>query len=87
MPEIDRRWFWIWDAWCALQPSRPYVGAGMAGLIPMPWPWDVIEGYGRATGCGEGERQMLHDVLRKLEAVQIKHDREEAKRMAEARAS
>ncbi len=80
MPHLDGRWLWLWDAWCALQPSRPHIAAGMGGLVSMPWPWAVIEEYGRATGCGVGERQMLHDVLRKLEAVQLKHDRAEAKR-------
>lgn len=55
-------------------------------LITLPWPWAVIEEYGRMTGCGEGERAMLHDVLRKLEAIQLKHDREEAKRAMERQA-
>lgn len=83
-PEMDARWRWIWDAWVNLHPSRPHVGAGMAGLVPLPWPWAVIEEYGRMMGCGEGERAMLHDVLRKLEAVQLRHDREAAKRAMDA---
>jgi hypothetical protein len=58
----------------------------MAGLVPLPWPWSVIEEYARMTGCGDGERQTLHAVLRKLDAVQLKHDREEAKRAMEAQA-
>lgn len=77
---LDGRWLWLWRAWEALQPSRPYISAGMGGLVSMPWPWSVIEEYGRATGCGEGERAMLHQVLRKLEKLQLKHDAEEAKR-------
>jgi hypothetical protein len=82
-PLLDPRWFWLWDAWRALQPSRPHVGLGMGGLVSMPWPWAVIEEYGWRTGCAERERSMLHEVLRKLEEVQLKHDREEAKRRAE----
>lgn len=81
-PSLDGRWIWLWRAWEALQPSRPFL-ASMAGLVSMPWPWSVIEDYADRTGCGAGERQMLHDVLRGLEAVQLKHDRAEAKRAAE----
>ncbi len=81
---LDGRWLWLWRAWEALQPSRPYITPGMSGiLLPLPWPWAVIEDYAERTGCGEGERAMLHDVLRALEAVQLKHDREEAKRAME----
>lgn len=83
-PHLDPRWHWIWDAWRALHPSRPYLAAGMGGLVSMPWPWAVIEEYGQMTGCHERERQMLHEVLRKLEAVQLKHDREEARRAMES---
>jgi hypothetical protein len=83
VPDLDARWMWLWDAWCALQHSRPQLAAGMGGLVSMPWPWAVIDDYADRTGCGPNERQMLHDVLRKLEAVQLKHDRAEAKRAME----
>jgi hypothetical protein len=82
-PRLDPRWLWLWDAWRALQPSRPYLAAGMGGLVSMPWPWAVIEEYGQMTGCHERERQMLHQVLRDLEMLQLKHDRAEAKRAME----
>ncbi len=82
-PMLDGRWLWLWRAWEALQPSRPSLMTPMGILVPLPWPWVVIEEYGRATGCGEGERAMLHQVLRKLEGVQLKHDQAEARRRME----
>lgn len=55
----------------------------MAGLVSMPWPWSVIEDYADRTGCGAGQREMLHQVLRALEGVQLKQDQAEMKRAAE----
>lgn len=83
-PDLDGRWLWLWDAWCALQPSRPHIAAGMSGLlISQPWPWSVIEDYADRTGCAMAERATLHQVLRALERVQLKHDQADARRRME----
>lgn len=56
----------------------------MGGLVTLPLPWGTIEDYGQRSGLGLGERMMLHQVLGALDAVQLKHDRAEAKAAAEA---
>lgn len=78
-PAIDPRWRWLWDAWAALTTARPMVGAGMAGVVGLPLPWPVIEDYADRLRCDATERQTLHQVLGALDAVHMRHQREQMK--------